>query len=100
MGRDTETTMIKEYRTTSYMKKSNTPRTDAAADHTAPEKMHQLCRQLERKCAAQAKAIRGVLRVFPDLETWERGDGSSLRPLTERLKQLSSTQHIVRPHRK
>lgn len=77
------------------MKKSKTPRTDSVADYTAPEKMHKLCRQLERKCVAQSKAIRGILRAFPDLETWERGDGSSLRPLTKRLKQLSSANADV-----
>jgi len=75
------------------MKKSPHPRTDKAADYTAPERLHKLCRQLERKTIAQEKAIRQVLQAFPDLETWESGDGVSLRPLDRRLRRLSSADN-------
>jgi hypothetical protein len=76
------------------MKKSPHPRTDKAADYTAPEKMHKLCRQLERKTIAQTKAIRQILKAFPDLEDWERGNGVSLRPLAKRLRRLSSANAL------
>ena len=39
---------------------SNTPRTDEAADYTAPEKLHSLCKDLERELAA-VKAERDAL---------------------------------------
>lgn len=74
------------------MKKSQHPKTDAAFDPTAPEKIHKICRQLERKTIAQAKAIRQVLKAFPDLELWENGQGKSLRPLAKRLRNLSNSK--------
>ena len=36
---------------------SDTPRTDAARDYTAPEKMHALCEELERENAQLLAAL-------------------------------------------
>lgn len=39
---------------------SDTPRTDEAVDYTAPEKLHSLCKDLERELA-EVKAEREAL---------------------------------------
>ena len=58
---------------------SDTPRTDEAADYTAPEKLHSLCKDLERELA-EVKAERDALleaRAWRPIATAPK-DGTSI----------------------
>ena len=48
--------------------KSDTPRTDKAADHTAPEKLHRLCKQLEREARDLSQQVGGFDRLTDGLQ--------------------------------
>lgn len=59
---------------------SETPRTDEACDYTAPEKLHALCKDLERELAA-LKAERDALleaRAWRPIETAPKDKSSIL----------------------
>ena len=53
---------------------TDTPRTDAAADYTAPEHLHRLCKELERELSAAQKRIGELEAVIAGVASYLEGD--------------------------